>query len=63
MKKYNMKRMIDKIFASKLWWLPLLVVLFGINYLASVFHARLDLTKREKVHTQQSDKRPVEEFG
>lgn len=37
-------------FTSRLWWLPLLVVLVGINYLGSVFHARLDLT-REKRYT------------
>jgi len=39
---------IGKIFASKFWLLPLLVVLFGINYLASIFHARLDLTKEKR---------------
>ncbi len=43
-----MKKMIDKIFASRLWWLPLLLVLFGINYLGSIFHARLDLTKEKR---------------
>ncbi len=39
---------IQKIFASKYWWLLLLVVLFAINYLASVFHARFDLTKEKR---------------
>lgn len=43
-------RLIRKIFASKYWWLMLLVALFGINYLASVIHARFDLT-REKRYT------------
>jgi ABC-2 type transport system permease protein len=42
--------LIKKIFASKYWWLLLLVVLFGVNYLASVLHARFDLT-REKRYT------------
>lgn len=39
---------IKKIFASRYWWLLLLVVLFAINYLASVFHARFDLTKEKR---------------
>jgi ABC-2 type transport system permease protein len=51
-----MKKWIDKIFASKLWWLPLLVVLFGINYLASVFHARLDLTKEKRYTLSKATK-------
>jgi gliding-associated putative ABC transporter substrate-binding component GldG len=51
-----MKKWVDKIFASKLWWLPLLVVLFGINYLASVFHARLDLTKEKRYTLSKATK-------
>ncbi len=51
-----MKKWIDKIFASKFWWLPLLVVLFGINYLASVFHARLDLTKEKRYTLSKATK-------
>jgi ABC-2 type transport system permease protein len=51
-----MKKIVDKIFASKLWWLPLLVVLFGINYLASVFHARLDLTKEKRYTLSKATK-------
>ena len=43
-----MKKAIEKIFASKYWWLLLLVGLFGINYIASVFHARFDLTKEKR---------------
>lgn len=39
---------INKIFASKYWWLLLLVILFGINFLASSFHARFDLTKEKR---------------
>ncbi|MCX6317888.1 MAG: gliding motility-associated ABC transporter substrate-binding protein GldG [Bacteroidetes bacterium] len=41
-------QVIKKIFASKYWWLLLLVALFGINYLASVIHARFDLTKEKR---------------
>lgn len=45
-----MKNILRKIFASKFWWLFLLLVLFGVNYLAAVVHARFDLT-REKRYT------------
>ena len=43
-----MKKGIEKIVASKSWWLLLLLVLFGINYFASVFHARFDMTKEKR---------------
>ncbi len=43
-----MKRGIEKIFASKYWWLMLLVLLLAVNYLAAVFHARVDLTKEKR---------------
>lgn len=38
----------NKILASKLWWLILLVVLVGVNYLASIAHARIDLTQEKR---------------
>src|SRR5688572_21798996 len=41
---------IEKIMASKYWWAALLIFLAVINYLASDFHARFDLT-REKRYT------------
>lgn len=41
-------RIINKLFTSKAWWIWLLLVLFLINYAASVFHARLDLTKEKR---------------
>ena len=37
-----------KIFASKFWWIFLLIFLFGINFLASVIHFRFDLTKEKR---------------
>jgi ABC-type uncharacterized transport system involved in gliding motility auxiliary subunit len=37
-----------KIVASKYWWLFLLIFLLGINFLASVFHFRFDLTKEKR---------------
>ncbi len=43
-----MKKGIDKIIASNYWWLLLLVIVFVINYLASAFHARFDLTKEKR---------------
>ena len=38
----------NKILTSKLWWLFLLIVLLGINYLASVVHTRIDLTQEKR---------------
>jgi ABC-2 type transport system permease protein len=38
----------NKILASKFWWVFLLVVLIGINYLASVVHTRADLTQEKR---------------
>ena len=51
-----MKKMIDKIFASKSWWLLLLVFLVSINYIASVFHVRLDLTKEKRYTLSKATK-------
>lgn len=41
-------KLMNKIFASKFWWLLLLAGLFVINFLASQFHARFDLTKEKR---------------
>ena len=43
-----MKRGIEKLGASKFWWLLLLAVLFVLNYLAAIFHIRFDLTKEKR---------------
>ncbi|MDZ4808323.1 MAG: gliding motility-associated ABC transporter substrate-binding protein GldG [Bacteroidota bacterium] len=51
-----MKKGIEKIFASKFWWLLLLVVLFAVNYLASAFHARFDLTKEKRYTLSKATK-------
>lgn len=45
MQKRKTMNVIKKIMASKYWWLLLLVLIVAINYLASVMHARFDLTK------------------
>ncbi|OSZ73653.1 gliding motility-associated ABC transporter substrate-binding protein GldG [Chitinophagaceae bacterium IBVUCB2] len=39
---------VNKIVASKFWWVMLLVILLAVNYLASTFHARFDLTKEKR---------------
>lgn len=43
-----MKRTVNKLIASKFGWLVLLVILFVVNFLASSFHTRLDLTKEKR---------------
>lgn len=48
--------LIKKIFASKYWWLLLLVILFVINFLASFFHARFDLTKEKRYTLSKATK-------
>src|SRR5688572_15405753 len=54
-----MKKGVEKIFASKFWWLMLLVILFVINYLASVLHARFDLTKEKRYTLSEGTKELV----
>lgn len=39
---------INGIFASKYWWLLLLAGVLAVNYLASMVHARFDLTKEKR---------------
>jgi ABC-2 type transport system permease protein len=43
-----MKNLLNKLFASRYWWILLLVMLMAINFLASVFHSRADLTKEKR---------------
>ncbi|MEO5563623.1 MAG: gliding motility-associated ABC transporter substrate-binding protein GldG [Chitinophagaceae bacterium] len=43
-----MKGTLQKIIASRYGWLVLLLLLGGINFLASVFHSRIDLTKEKR---------------
>jgi len=43
-----MKNGLNKIWHSKFWWLFLLVILAAINFIASSFHYRFDLTKEKR---------------
>ncbi len=47
---------INKIFASKFWWLLLLAGLFLINFLVSFVHARFDLTKEKRYTLSKATK-------
>lgn len=51
-----MNKFIKKIFASKYGWLVLLLVLFVINFLASIFHTRIDLTKEKRYTLSRATK-------
>lgn len=48
-----MNKLFDKILHSKAGWLLLLIILVAVNFVASIFHSRLDLTK-EKRYTLSS---------
>lgn len=43
-----MSRPLNKILLSRYGWLILLVLLLGFNFAASIFHARIDLTKEKR---------------
>jgi gliding-associated putative ABC transporter substrate-binding component GldG len=47
---------INKIWSSKLWWLFLLILVVAINFLASSFHTRLDLTKEKRYTLSKATK-------
>ncbi|HEV7780849.1 MAG TPA: gliding motility-associated ABC transporter substrate-binding protein GldG, partial [Chitinophagaceae bacterium] len=51
-----MKKGFQKIMNSRFWWIWLLLLLAGINYLASDFHARLDLTKEKRYTLSKATK-------
>jgi len=39
---------INKIWTSRFWWLLLLIIIIAVNFLASAFHTRIDLTKERR---------------
>src|SRR5258706_9311685 len=52
---------LQKVFASRYWWLPLLIILVGINFLASAFlptiiGTRFDLTKEKRYTLSKATK-------
>ena len=47
---------INKIWLSKLWWVFLLILIIAVNFLASVFHSRLDLTKEKRYTLSKASK-------
>jgi len=47
---------IQKIVTSKFWWLILLVILIVVNFLASSFHSRIDLTKEKRYTLSKATK-------
>ena len=49
----------NKILASKLWWLFLLIVLISFNYLASVVHTRIDLTQEKRYTLSPATKKLI----
>lgn len=49
----------NKLMSSKYWWIYLLAVLLVINYLASVFHFRVDLTTEKRYTLSQPTKKLI----
>jgi gliding motility-associatede transport system auxiliary component len=45
-----------KLWASKFWWLALLLILVAINFIASAYHSNLDLTKEKRFTLSHSSK-------
>ncbi len=43
-----MARTLNRIFLSRFGWVLLLLLLFAVNFLASTFHTRIDLTKEKR---------------
>lgn len=51
-----MKSRTGHIMASKYWWVLLLLVLFAVNYLGTMVHGRLDLTKEKRYTLSETTK-------
>lgn len=47
---------VNKIWQSKLWWIFLLILIIAVNFVASVFHSRLDLTKEKRYTLSNASK-------
>lgn len=51
-----------KLLASKYWWLSLLIVFVGVNYLATLVHFRLDLTREKRFTLSAPTKKLLREL-
>jgi ABC-2 type transport system permease protein len=47
---------VNKIWLSKFWWIFLLILIIAVNFLASVFHSRIDLTKEKRYTLSKASK-------
>jgi gliding-associated putative ABC transporter substrate-binding component GldG len=47
---------VNKIWLSKFWWIFLLILIIAVNFLASVLHSRLDLTKEKRYTLSNASK-------
>jgi gliding-associated putative ABC transporter substrate-binding component GldG len=54
-----MKKFFNNILSLKYWWLLLIVLFVTVNFLASVFHTRFDLTKEKRYSISQTTKNIV----
>ena len=54
---------INKIWASKLWWLFLLIIIVVINLVASSFHTRFDLTKEKRYTLSKATKKLLKDLN
>src|SRR5437762_5836049 len=45
-----------KLFASKFWWIALLIIIVAINFLGAEFHSRIDLTKEKRYTLSRATK-------
>src|SRR5688572_12554895 len=51
-----MARTLNRIFLSRFGWVLLLLLLFVVNFLASTFHTRIDLTKEKRYTVSNATK-------
>ena len=51
-----------KIFASKYWWIYILVALVVLNYLASIVHFRYDLTEEKRYTLSEPTRRLLKDL-
>jgi len=57
-----MKNSLNKIWISKFWWVFLLLIIAAVNFLASGFHTRYDLTKEKRYTLSKATKKLLSEL-